>query len=172
MERARKRVPKSVDVFVAGPAFPDQNIDGTPNSPPELRKWLCGKLHSREDVGLVFGEHREVIDYAKSATYRTLADAELILAKSCDLIVIIPASPGSCAEIGAWSGIKKLCKRILILADKKFSATPSYLRDGPFKLAVNLGADLHWVDYCSSEALPIVMNRVDIELRRKNSYGR
>ena len=50
----------------------------------------------------------------------SLLELENILARSVDSIVIIPESPGSFAELGAFSNNQTLAAKIVCIANKKF----------------------------------------------------
>ncbi|QOD24257.1 hypothetical protein IEC98_15100 [Escherichia coli O68:H12] len=64
----------------------------------------------------------------------SLLSLENILADSVDVIIIIPESPGSFAELGAFSNNEKLCKKMICLQDDKFKLKKSFLNYGPIKL--------------------------------------
>lgn len=74
----------------------------------------------------------------------SLLSLENILADSVDVIIIIPESPGSFAELGAFSNNEKLCKKMICLQDDKFKLKKSFLNYGPIKLLrrANSGAVL------------------------------
>lgn len=59
---------------------------------------------------------------------------ENTLAESVDVIIIIPESPGSFAELGAFSANQILVNKTICIADKKFMNEKSFLRYGPFRL--------------------------------------
>ncbi|XTZ61642.1 retron St85 family effector protein [Aeromonas salmonicida subsp. pectinolytica] len=53
----------------------------------------------------------------------SLLELENILADSVDSIVMFPESPGSFAEIGAFSNNKELANKIIVLSNKNTSPT-------------------------------------------------
>ncbi|XQK49223.1 retron St85 family effector protein [Escherichia coli] len=57
----------------------------------------------------------------------SLLSLENILADSVDVIIIIPESPGSFAELGAFSNNEKLCKKMICLQDDKFKLKKAFL---------------------------------------------
>lgn len=63
-----------------------------------------------------------------------LLSLEDILAESVDVVMIIPESPGSFAELGAFANNPTLRKKIICLVDKKFKNSKSFLNYGPIKL--------------------------------------
>ena len=61
-------------------------------------------------------------------------ELENILADSVDCIVIFPESPGSFAEIGAFSNNEKLAKKMIVLSNKKYKYDKSFINYGPYRL--------------------------------------
>ena len=64
----------------------------------------------------------------------SLLKMEGILADSVDAIVLFPESPGSFAELGAFSNIDKLACKTIILANKKYRSNKSFINFGPNRL--------------------------------------
>lgn len=64
----------------------------------------------------------------------SLLELENILADSVDCIVIFPESPGSFAEIGAFSNNEKLAKKMIVLSNKKYKNDKSFINYGPYRL--------------------------------------
>jgi hypothetical protein len=64
----------------------------------------------------------------------SLLALESILANSVDAIVIFPESPGSFAEIGAFSNDEKLRNKLICFANKKFQRNKSFINYGPLRL--------------------------------------
>ncbi len=63
-----------------------------------------------------------------------LLSLEGLLADSVDAIVIIPESPGSFAELGAFANDEKLRKKLICLVDIKYKKDKSFINQGPLKL--------------------------------------
>lgn len=63
-----------------------------------------------------------------------LLSLEGLLADSVDAIVIIPESPGSFAELGAFANDEKLRKKLICVVDKKHQKDKSFINQGPLKL--------------------------------------
>ena len=55
------------------------------------------------------------------------------LAALADLVVIIVESPGTFAELGAFSLSDPLRKKVLPIVDRKYQNEPSFLSTGPLK---------------------------------------
>ncbi len=56
------------------------------------------------------------------------------LAKAVDLIAIIPESPGSFAELGAFSSQEKLAKKTVVFRLSKYKSDRSFINHGPIRL--------------------------------------
>jgi hypothetical protein len=63
-----------------------------------------------------------------------LLSLEGLLANSVDAIVVIPESPGSFAELGAFANDEKLRKKLICLVDVKYKKDKSFINQGPLKL--------------------------------------
>ncbi|EOY2408734.1 retron St85 family effector protein, partial [Yersinia enterocolitica] len=64
----------------------------------------------------------------------SLLSLEKQLAEAVDLIVLIPESPGSFAELGAFSMKAELAQKMLILRLSKFKSGKSFINHGPIRL--------------------------------------
>lgn len=64
----------------------------------------------------------------------SLLALEQQLAEAVDLIVLIPESPGSFAELGAFSMKTELARKMLILRLSKFKSGKSFINHGPIRL--------------------------------------
>jgi hypothetical protein len=69
-----------------------------------------------------------------SSKTKDLLSLEGLLADSVDAIVIIPESPGSFAELGAFANNALLRKKIICLVDSKYKKNKSFINQGPIKL--------------------------------------
>ncbi|MBX7044544.1 MAG: retron St85 family effector protein [Ignavibacteria bacterium] len=63
-----------------------------------------------------------------------LLSLENLLADSVDAIIIIPESPGSYSELGAFTNNKQLLEKIICIIDKKYEFKKSFINQGPIKL--------------------------------------
>lgn len=63
-----------------------------------------------------------------------LLSLENILAESVDSILIIPESPGSFTELGAFVNSKKLRKKVVCVQDILYKKKKSFINYGPIKL--------------------------------------
>lgn len=63
-----------------------------------------------------------------------LLSLENLLADSVDAVVMIPESPGSFAELGAFANSEKLRTKLICVVDEKYRKTKSFINQGPIKL--------------------------------------
>jgi hypothetical protein len=79
---------------------------------------------------------------------QSLLALENILANSVDAIVLLPESPGSFAELGAFSNNTNLVNKLICVTDKRYKNKRSFLNYGPNRLikASNSGK-VSYLDY-------------------------
>lgn len=63
-----------------------------------------------------------------------LLSLENLLADSVDAVVMIPESPGSYTELGAFSSNEKLRSKLVCVIDEKYKKAKSFINQGPLKL--------------------------------------
>lgn len=63
-----------------------------------------------------------------------LLSLENLLAENVDAVVIVPESPGSFTELGAFANNIELRKKVLCLIEKRFKKKKSFINQGPLKL--------------------------------------
>lgn len=64
----------------------------------------------------------------------SLLSLEEQLADSVDLIIMIPESPGSFAELGAFSTQQPLAEKTIVFRDEKYKSSKSFINHGPIRL--------------------------------------
>lgn len=69
-----------------------------------------------------------------SSKTKDLLSLEGLLAESVDAIILIPESPGSFAELGAFANDEKLRNKLICLVDKKYKKDKSFINQGPLRL--------------------------------------
>jgi len=69
-----------------------------------------------------------------SAHAPDLLSLENLLADSVDAVIMIPESPGSFTELGAFASNEKLRSKLVCVIDEKFKKTKSFINQGPLKL--------------------------------------
>ncbi|CAG0970606.1 hypothetical protein FLAV_01209 [Flavobacteriales bacterium] len=69
-----------------------------------------------------------------SSKTKDLLSLEGLLADSVDAIVLIPESPGSFAELGAFANDEQLRSKLICIVDKKYKKDKSFINQGPLRL--------------------------------------
>lgn len=145
-------------VFLAGPYIETTGKKpgrGAINKAKRLRLNLYNKLTDFNWV-VTLGEYQDLVDAAKPALGSRInsASAELIHAKkSAHAIVMLPSSPGSFLELGAFALHADVCRKMLIVIDKKHeNDDPNYLNTGPIPSAKKKGAKVLFIDYDDHDA--------------------
>lgn len=64
----------------------------------------------------------------------SLLDLENLLAKSVDAIVLLPESPGSFAELGAFANNTGLVEKLICIGQERYSKKKSFINYGPLRL--------------------------------------
>ncbi|WP_133244887.1 hypothetical protein [Caulobacter radicis] len=152
------RLAQELDVFVAGP-FIDKNwtAEELVKQSAATRARLAVKDFIESDLQhrVVLGEHRGVDEIGSSAfgDHTSFAIAELALVRECEAIVIFPSSVGSFCELGAWSLSEHICRKMLIIPEKKFENEVSYLNIGTLRMAASNGASIIWRDLEDLESI-------------------
>ncbi len=110
--------------------------------------FLCGGAINNEDNGRskmasIFSEYSkyELLypedifdDLLAGPGQHSLLHLENILANCVDAIVLLPESPGSFAEIGAFSNNPRLAQKLIVLSDKNYKSKKSFINYGPYRL--------------------------------------
>lgn len=73
-------------------------------------------------------------DLLYSSKTNDLLSLEGLLADSVDAIVLIPESPGSFAELGAFANDEQLRSKLICIVDKKYRKDKSFINQGPLRL--------------------------------------
>lgn len=137
-------------VFLAGPFIePDDEAKSSTSDAAILRFKL---YHALTNSGFIvsLGEYKELIDSFRGelGEYHNAAIAEVAHAQqAATIVVMIPDSPGSFAEFGAFSMKPDICEKMIILNSLVHESSEGYINTGPVVLAKALRAELHYVDY-------------------------
>lgn len=139
-------------VFLAGPYI---EIEKKPKRGKEhissrLRHAL---FYSLSDAGnaVTMGEYTQLIA-AYADALKTQNDAHVVEVAHArtvaDAVIMLPSSPGSFLELGAFSLYEQVCKKMLIIVDKKYEKSePNYLNTGPLRRAASNYAEISYIDY-------------------------
>lgn len=135
--------------MVLGPRINESD----PKPGAQLRKAILERSPGEGITVWVRPEERELVKAAKKLFGKNynLCRYELGLAQQCHLIVILPDSPGSFAELGLFAWQKSTCQKSLILFNKKYKGGTSYLMHGPRRASIERGATIGYVDYADIE---------------------
>lgn len=173
--KQRQDIPKTV--FLAGPRI-DQNTPFKDSKyeifAASLRHQLCEVL-AKEEFTIYAGENEELLAAAatifRSANNSQLSEA-YIAKEFAAAVIIIPDSPGSFAELGAWSGCQVISPKMLILIEKKFEDDPGYLMTGPVVESVRNNAKVVYYERDGLEELfESVIKFVDGKIVNANVRG-
>jgi uncharacterized protein YlbG (UPF0298 family) len=106
-----------------------------------------------------------------SSQGKDLLSLENILAESIDVILIIPESPGSFAELGAFANDEKLRKKIICLVDEKHKKDRSFINQGPIKLIKK--ASKHGIIYIDPKNIAKNIQKIHASIREvKKTEGK
>nr|WP_275664197.1 retron St85 family effector protein [Vibrio brasiliensis] len=94
---------------------------------------LLSKNQSRIQYELLYPESL-FDDLLAGQGQHSLLSLENILADSVDAIVLLPESPGSFAELGAFSSNERLVNKLICLSNQKYKSNRSFLNYGPNRL--------------------------------------
>lgn len=139
-------------VFLAGPYIETHKAPrkNSRNTAAVLRYRL---FHLLSDGGwtVTLGEYEQLVSASDpllgSINNAALAEIKHARAKDTDAIVMLPSSPGSFAEIGAFSNYDDICAKMLVIVDAQYEAHKNYMNLGPLKGVRDSGAELHFIDY-------------------------
>jgi len=150
-----------------------------PQSAKKTSVFLCGadindNEKGRSKMASVFEEHSQFEllypedlfdDLLAGQGQHSLMNLENILADSVDAILLLPESPGSFAELGAFSNKIELARKTIIISNKKFKNKKSFINYGPYRLikASGTGKVIH-INY---DDLTDTENKIDIFRRIK-----
>lgn len=149
-------------IFVAGPyiskAWPKKVLAKQSES-AKLRIALIEYIERELHHSATLGEHRGVAEMAEKnfESLATVVLSEMAMVEEAECVVILPCSPGSFCELGAWSTRDDISRKMLILAEKKYEHEKSYIKLGVFKLAEDAGARVEWVDYKDTNSVKAVV---------------
>lgn len=73
-------------------------------------------------------------DFLYRSNQFNLLKLEDILARSVDTVIVIPESPGSFTELGAFASNERLRKKLICIVDEKYRKQRSFLNYGPIAL--------------------------------------
>ena len=115
-------------IFLCGKNIADQNS-------------IRFKISEIINSSLVYSNYYELIypeDIFEALLFKSssedLLSLENLLADSVDVVVVIPESAGSFAELGAFANNDKLRGKMVCVLDKQYDKDKSFINQGPVKL--------------------------------------
>ena len=72
----------------------------------------------------------EITSWQSDAVFKNLIDFEEDLASICSLVVIVLESPGSIAELGAFSQLPDLSRKLIVIKSDQYTEDPSFINLG------------------------------------------
>lgn len=115
-----------IDIFLCGG---DVNED-------TVRKKVRDYLKSEKYI-MIFYPEKVFVEYFNLNSESDYLTLETILAENVDFICIVCESPGSIAELGAFSINKKVRPKIIAMIDEKYKNDESFINLGPVKHLLN-----------------------------------
>ncbi len=99
----------------------------------KIRYKIAAALKSKYWADIIYPE--DIFDeLLYSSKTKDLLSLEGLLADSVDAIVLIPESPGSFAELGAFANDELLRSKLICIVDKKYKKDKSFINQGPLRL--------------------------------------
>lgn len=93
-----------------------------------------------------------------------LLSLENLLAESVDAVVLIPESPGSFAELGAFANNEKLRSKLICIIDKQYKKDKSFINQGPLKLIKK--ANKHGLIFIDPKGIDKEIAKITASLRK------
>ncbi|MCY7279815.1 MAG: hypothetical protein LH610_02785 [Sphingomonas bacterium] len=175
---ASERIATKIKVFVGGPEIAREWIwkDWRIKSQSARLRSRIHRLLENQGHESVLGEHQAVGRMTDAhLQLPSVAFTEQFIIKRCNCVILVPDSPGSFCELGAWSDIEKIGRKMLILFDERFQSRKSYINPHVIMLAEDNGATVKWVNYahwqsCKPEVENFVRRFQEKALRRGIMY--
>jgi hypothetical protein len=146
----------TVNVFLCGKGLAS-NPSETSTNGSDLRLFLQDKLQNEvKNCRVKLGEHQSLIERYRSAAGAVafnLADHEFAMARTIDLVVIFPCSPGSFAELGMFSREESIATKMAIFLDVGYGDSKGYIVEGPVAAARLRQSKVYVFDYSDREAI-------------------
>ena len=162
-----------VDIFLCGKGVPPKGSAKSGPKNRDIRSQLMKKLEFElKGCTVRLGEHKKLIRAFKDAVgggVDNLAEFELSLAKrkQIDLVVIFPSSPGSFAEIGMFSLVEGIARKMAIFIDRRHRAGQGYVNEGPVKAAKDRRSVVFYVDYKRLDLIWIKVRKLVLAIKKR-----
>lgn len=176
LETALDSVP--LTIFICGKALPKtaspKSKKAKKGNGRDLRLYLQLMLEKEfKSCRVRLGEHKQwmrIYGRVAGSIAFNLADHEIALARTIDLVVIFPCSPGSFAELGMFSVEERIAEKMVVFVDSKFRKSKSYIIDGPIAAARRRKSAIYTIKYSDREQ---IFKRIrDLILRIRANKGK
>lgn len=110
-------------------------------------------FHALEGDGwaVTLGEYLKLyeaaIDLFGSVNNSAIAEIHHARSNDTDAIIMLPSSPGSFMEFGAFSNIRPICEKMIVIVDQEYESATNYMNSGTIKAAKTNHAEVHFIDY-------------------------
>jgi hypothetical protein len=145
----------TVNVFLCGKGL--QVASTRRRSSRDLRSFLRLKLEKElKNCRVKVGEHRELMRINRKIvgpSVFNLADHEIGIARTTDLLVIFPCSPGSFAELGMFCSEPIIAGKMAIFLSAKFRKSKGFIIEGPVAAAEIRNSRVFVVNYADRAAI-------------------
>lgn len=123
------------------------------------------RLVSRDRLNIYYPEDMFMELLAESKY--DLLTMEQFLANNSDVILIIPESPGSFAELGAFVNNEHTMSKVFVLQQEKFKRVPSFITQGPISYMANYNKGrIIYFNKDIQNSSKNVVNRINSSLRK------
>jgi hypothetical protein len=123
-------------VFLCG------GIISSTTQPNTLRDYLYRTRHLSAHLNAKVVLAEEARDLYRSTKYRDLISFEEDIARIASLVLVIPESPGSLAELGAFATNEVIRQTLCVIMQERFANDESFIRLGPVENIIqNQGRD-------------------------------
>jgi len=167
-ERIHEAVEATVlKVFVCGPAV--LNSDPTDSLPADkrLRRSVTRRIREKGSV-VIWGEHLTEGESKEGSTeiFDDAAKEIHFAVTAADLIIIFPNSPGSWAELGAFSVHEDIAPKMLVFFDDKLKTSTGFVTVAVRKAAEDRDAKIFFMDYEKEDAIWEEIQKIFLRKRR------
>jgi len=177
-----RRAAERYEIFVAGPYIDktkDKDADDNAASDAKRLRYHIYEYYRSAGHNMYLGEDVELreigVKHYGSAANAVFYERHYINS-NINALIVFPAGPGVFCEFGDWATSESLCKKMLVVIDKKYEGRPSYINDGTAKAAAYFGATVLYFNYCDIEQIvdecDRFIDRLATRSRVDNLYAR
>lgn len=147
------RLEEQNHVFLAGPFIrpqePSHHPDNKKTAAAKLRHHLYNWLSSEqfhvylgEDERLRTGAEPHFGEFNNAAVYE-----RHFIKNTSTAVILLPSSAGSFCELGDWATSEEVCRKLLIIIDRKHLGQANYINSGPTAFAKHNYAQIEYISY-------------------------